>query len=195
MRTFYNIAKENGRKFVVKLNDAYFLKYLSQDPKLNVPKLDDEDLVIYLPKKGSGTYSDSDYKGNEKQFIDQNNCWTADQIATRKSKVLCALGFYSFTSLIDIKPRPGAIYIHSASEPYNEEQEISEDRTQNWLSHFQMNKFQCHCSGHAQGRDLLQAVDEISPKTLFPVHTEHPNEYKKISNNMILVQEGKKYDL
>jgi mRNA degradation ribonuclease J1/J2 len=31
LRTFYNIAKENGRKFVVKINDAYFLKYLSQD--------------------------------------------------------------------------------------------------------------------------------------------------------------------
>jgi len=195
LRTFYNIAKENGRKFVVKLNDAYFLKYLSQDPKLNVPKLDDEDLVIYLPKKGTGTYSDSDYKGSEKQFIDQNNAWTAEQIAQRKSKVLCALGFYSFTSLIDIKPRQGAIYIHSASELYNEEQEISEDRTDNWLAHFGMNKFQCHCSGHAQGRDLLAAVSEIDAKTLYPVHTEHPEEYKKVSKNMVIVKEGKKYSV
>jgi len=195
MRTFYNIAKENDRKFVVKLNDAYFLKYLSQDPKLNVPKLDDEDVVIYLPKKGSGTYSNSDYTGGEKQFIDQNNCWTADKIATQKSKVLCAMGFYSFTSLIDIKPKPGAIYIHSASEPYTEEQEISEDRVENWLAHFEMNKFQCHCSGHAQGRDLLAAVSVIDAKTLYPVHTEHPNLYKKVSKNLVNVIEGKKYDL
>ena len=195
LRTFYNIAKENGRKFVVKLNDAYFLKYLSEDPKLNVPKLDDEDIVIYLPKKGSGTYSDSDYKGSEKQFIDQNNAWTAQQISQRKSKVLCALGFYSFTSLIDIKPRPGAIYIHSASEPYNEEQEISEVRTDNWLAHFGMKKFQCHCSGHAQGADLLQVVKEIDAKTLYPVHTEHPEIYQKESKNMILVEEGKQYSL
>jgi len=195
MRTFYNIAKENDRKFVVKLNDAYFLKYLSQDPKLNVPKLDDEDVVIYLPKKGSGTYLDSDYKGGEKQFIDQDNCWTADQISTRKSNVLCAMGFYSFTSLIDIKPKPGAIYIHSASEPYTEEQEISEDRVENWLAHFEMNRFQCHCSGHAQGRDLLETVSEISPKTLYPVHTEHPDLYKKVSKDVVIVQEGKEYRL
>ena len=194
MRTFYNIAKENGRKFVVKLNDAYFLKYLSQDPKLNVPKLDDEDIIIYLPKKGSGTYSESDYKGTEKQFIDNHNVWTAEEISKKKSKVLCAMGFYSFTSLIDIKPRPGAIYIHSASEPYTEEQEISEDRVENWLSHFQMNKFQCHCSGHAQGRELLEAVSEISPKTLYPVHTEHPDLYNQVSKNMVLVEEGKKYN-
>jgi len=195
MRTFYNIAKENDRKFAVKLNDAYFLKYLSQDPKLNVPTLDDEDIVIYLPKKGSGTYSDSDYKGSEKQFIDQHNAWTAEQIATQKSKVLCALGYYSFTALIDMKPKPGAVYIHSSSEPYTEEQEISEDRTDNWLAHFGMNKFQCHCSGHARGQDLLKAVSEIDAKSLYPIHTEHPEAYKSVSKNMILVDEGKKYDL
>jgi len=195
MRTFYNIAKENGRKFVVKLNDAYFLKYLSQDPQLNVPKLDDENIAIYLPKKGSGTYSDSDYKGAEKQFVDQDNCLTADEISTKKSKVLCALGFYSFTSLIDMKPRPGAIYIHSASEPYTEEQEISEDRTQNWIDHFGMNKYQFHCSGHAQGRELLEAVKTIDAKMLYPIHTEHPDAYTKVTDKITIVDEGKKYQL
>lgn len=108
---------------------------------------------------------------------------------------MCALGFYSFTSLIDIKPKPGAIYIHSASEPYTEEQEISEERVENWLSHFKMNKYQCHCSGHAQGRDLLATVTEIEAKTLYPVHTEHPEAYKKVSKNMVLVEEGKKYEI
>jgi len=195
MRTFYNIAKEHDRKFVVKLNDAFFLKYLSQDPKLNVPDLDDEDIVIYLPKKGSGTYSNSDYTGAEKQFIDNHNVWTAEEIAKKKSEVLCAMGFYSFTSLIDMKPRPGALYIHSASEPYTEEQAISEERVNNWLEHFGMEKFQSHCSGHARGQDLLEAVSVIGAKTLYPIHTEHPEAYQKISKNMILVDEGKKYEL
>jgi len=193
MRTFFNIAKKNGRK--LKLNDAYFLKYLSQDPKLDVPKLDDDDIVIYLPKKGTGTYSDSDYTANEKQFVEQKNCWTAEQISTKKSKVLCALGFYSFTSLIDIQPKSDAIYIHSSSEPYNEEQEISEDRTDNWLAHFGMQKFQSHCSGHAQGKDLMNIVTEIDAKTLYPVHTKFPELYKKVSKNMVLIKEGVKYEL
>jgi len=73
MRTFYNIAKENDRKFVVKLNDAYFLKYLAEDPKLNVPSVNDENIIIYLPKKGTGTYANSDYKYSENQFIDLEN--------------------------------------------------------------------------------------------------------------------------
>ena len=33
------------------MNDAYFLKYLSKDPQLNVPTVGDEDIIIYLPKR------------------------------------------------------------------------------------------------------------------------------------------------
>jgi hypothetical protein len=47
------------------MSDAYFLKHLSKDPKLNVPDIDDEDIIIYLQKKGSGKYQDSDYKGRD----------------------------------------------------------------------------------------------------------------------------------
>jgi len=194
-QTFYKIAQETGRKLVVKINDAHFLKYLSQDKHLSVPDIDDEHIVIYLPKKGSGTYSDSDYTASERQFLNLNNAWTADQIAARESKVLCCMGFYSFTLLIDIKPKPGAIYIHSSSEPYNEGQVISNDRADAWIEHFGMNRVQSHCSGHARGQDLLKAVNEIDAKMLFPVHTEHPEAYKKISKNITIVEEDVKYEI
>ena len=194
LRTFYNIAKENDRKFIVKLNDAYFLKYLSKDPKLDVPDIDDENIIIYLPKKGTGTYSNSDYTFNESQFIDLDNTFSAQQIAMNENKALCALGFYSFTALIDMKLEPGALYIHSASEPYNEEQEISQQRTNNWLEHFGIEKFQCHCSGHARGKELLNAVTEINAKTVYPIHTEHPKVFEHISNSVI-VQDGIEYEI
>jgi ribonuclease J len=195
LMTFFNIAKENGRRFVVKINDAYFLKYLSQDKHLDVPSIDDENIIIYLPKRGSGTYSDKDYKGSDKEFLDLHNTWTAEQIAAKPDKVLCAIGFYSFTALIDMKVKPGARYIHSASEPYNEEQELSQERIDAWLEHFGMNKFQSHCSGHARGRDLLEAVKEINSKSVYPIHTVHPEEYKKVSRSVIMIQESIKYEL
>jgi len=195
LRTFFTIAKENDRKFVVKINDAYFLKYLSQDKHLDVPNIDDENIIIYLPKRGSGAYQDSDYKGNDKEFLDLHNTWTAEQIAARPDKVLCAIGFYSFTALIDMKPKSGALYIHSASEPYNEEQELSQERIDAWLEHFGMNKFQSHCSGHARGKDLLEAVKAIDTEMLFPIHTEHPEAYKGTVPNITLVKEAVKYEL
>ena len=193
LRTFLKVGKENDRKLVVKMNDVYFLKYLSKDPQLNVPTVDDEDIIIYLPKKGSGLYQDSDYKGREKEFAGRHNTWNAQEIAKNESKVLCAMGFHSFTALIDMKPEPGGRYIHSASEPYNEEQEISQERINAWMDHFGMYKFQCHCSGHARSRDLLQIVDEINARTLYPVHTEHAEIYKKTAKNVTEVIEGRSY--
>jgi ribonuclease J len=195
LRTFYNIAKENDQKLVVKINDMYFLKHLSKDPKLSVPTIDDEDVIIYLPKKGSGTYQNSDYRRRDKEFAGRHNTRNAQEIVKNESKVLCAMGFYSFTALIDMKPEAGAIYVHSASEPYNEEQEISQERINAWVDHFRMHKFQCHCSGHARSNDLLQIAEEINPHALYPVHTEHPEIYRRSIKNVIEVSEGQTYSL
>jgi len=193
--TFYKIAQENDRKLVVKMNDAYFLKYLSKDSHLNVPDIDDEHIIIYVPKRGSGQYADSDYKGKDRDLVDLHNAWTAEQIAAKESKVLCAIGFYSFTALIDMKPKSGARYIHSASEPYSEEQEMSQERTDAWLEHFGMTRFQHHCSGHARGQDLLDIVKQINAKTLYPIHTKHPDAYKSVSKDLVIVEEGKEYKI
>jgi len=35
----------------------------------------------------------------------------------------------------------------------------------------------------------------LKQKHSYPIHTEHPEAYKKISNNMVLVEEGIKYEL
>lgn len=193
VRTFYNIAKENGRKLVVKIRDCHYLKYLSQDPNLNLPNYDDENIVIYKPKYRSGTYADSDYTGDDSLFASQPNAKTASELSENQSKYLCALGYFQFTSLIDLKPKAGMPYIHSASEPYNEEQMLSQERVDNWIGHFGMKKYQIHCSGHAKGQDLFDVVKEIDAKMLYPIHTESPTEYVKVTRNMTIVEEGKKY--
>ena len=36
-------------------------------------------------------------------------------------------------------------------------------------------------------RDLLQIMNEIDPRTLYPVHTEHPEIYKRTAKNIIEV--------
>ena len=94
-----------------------------------------------------------------------------------------------------MKPKPGARYIHSASEPYNEEQELSQERVDAWIDHFGMVKFQSHCSGHARGKDLLKVVSEIASKRIFPIHTENPAVFKKTLSNVTLINESVKYSL
>ena len=195
VRTFYDVAKKNGRKLVVKIKDCYFLKHLSSDSALNLPNWDDEHIAIYKAKYRTGTYADSDYYGEDRVFATSPNALTAAEIASHPDKYLCAMGFFSFNALIDMKLKSGAVYIHSASEAFNEEQVLSTKRLHNWLEKFQMEYHQIHCSGHAKGEDLMSMVKEIDAKMLFPIHTEYPTEYVKVTNKINIVELNKKYQI
>ena len=95
----------------------------------------------------------------------------------------------------DIKPPTGTLYIHSASEPYNEEMVLNQERVDNWLDKFSMERHQILCSGHARAPDLFHIVKEIDARMLFPIHTKHPEMYVRATRNMTLVREGETYAL
>ena len=94
-----------------------------------------------------------------------------------ESKVIMTLGAYSIDEMIDIKPS-GGLYLHSASEPHNEEGEIDEQRMERWMEKFDLCRVHAHCSGHASGQDINTMLDAIQPKTLIPIHTEYPSLFK-----------------
>jgi len=188
MRTFYNIAKENGRKFVVDIANVAYLKHLSKDPNLGIPNFDDENIAIFKPLKTTWTKI-------QKELLDEPNIVTAQDIAKNPDKMLCAFSFWNFGALIDIKPKSGSLYIHSLSEPFSDEGEFDKTRVDTWLNHYNLERVQSHCSGHSKGQDLLDVVTTVNAKTLFPVHTEYPNEYRKVAKDMILVDEGKQYEI
>ncbi len=189
-RTFYTIAKESQRKLAVTLTDAFFLKYLSKDPKLGLPRSDDNDIVIIVPKMGTGRYQANDYGTNERQFLSNTNAWTIDKAAANQSMLIAHLSSYSLGELIDIKPQKGSPFIHSLSEPYNEEMLFDQQRLQNWLNRFNMTFVQSHASGHATGEEIRQMVRDINPETLLPIHTEHPEKLQGIVEHTTLVEYG-----
>jgi mRNA degradation ribonuclease J1/J2 len=109
------------------------------------------------------------------------------EISENPSRYLCGFGFYAFTALIDMKPPPGALYIHSASKLYNnEEQVLSKERVDTWLDKFGMERHQIHCSGHAKGKDLFEIVKTIDAKRCcFQfIHREHPEKYVRVTRKI-----------
>jgi len=102
LRTFYNIAKENGKKLVVDISNVAYLKHLSKDPQLNVPNFDDENIAIYKPLKSS-------WKKWQKELFDEPNIVSASDIAKNQDKMICAFSFWNFGAIIDIKPKSGSL--------------------------------------------------------------------------------------
>jgi mRNA degradation ribonuclease J1/J2 len=48
-----------------------------------------------------------------------------------------------------------------------------------------------HASGHASRKDLIEAMRQIDPEIVVPVHTEKPNEFLELDEfEVVLLEEG-----
>ncbi|MDH2900417.1 MAG: MBL fold metallo-hydrolase [archaeon] len=189
--TFYNVAKSTGRALLIHAKVARYLKSLSSGGNpLKLPSLGDENILIYKPREKSGVYHDHDYSKEDREIYEgnQNQVWTAENVKRNPSKVIIALGSYQIDQLVDISPTEG-LYLHSSSEPFNEEGELSEEKMKNWLDRFGLQRIHLHCSGHASGRDLNDIVSSIQPRLLIPIHTEHGGLFKLLHGLKVKVPE------
>ena len=189
-KTFYEIAKENNRKLVVQMKDAYLVRELGH--LVELPKINDENILIYLGKRGTGTYSEKDFPRKwMKEMYGLSNTITAEGVCQSQKDYLVRLGFYDFNNLVDLKPKKNSVYIHSMCEAFNEEMAISHDRQKNWLEKFGLEYNYAHCSGHAGREELKEIINTIRPKTLIPIHTEHANQFRKIAEKKIRIRKAK----
>jgi ribonuclease J len=193
--TFYKIAKNLEKKLVISFKHACFLERYHKDEMLKSPDSRDDNILILKPKRLTGTYIDEDYADMYiKKRLNYPNIITAEEIAKSPKDFMVVLNFYYFNMLIDLNPN-GGIYIHSLSEPFNEEMEISYERMKAWINHFNLKFVQSHCSGHINGSDLKELIKNVTPKVLFPIHTEHPGIFRTLSIQTRMIKEGKRYKL
>ena len=191
--TFYRIAQHLGKELVISCKHACYLERYHKDSKLQVPDSQDPGIRILKPRVKTGTYSAEDYSEQYMQKrVKYQNVITAEEIARRPCDFIMILNFWYLPTLIDLNPKKG-VYIHSLSEPFNEEMEVSYDRMMNWINRFHLRFIQAHCSGHINGNDLKQMITKIEPLTLFPIHTEHTELFKGLAPHVHHVKEGKMY--
>lgn len=192
-KTFYRIAKDLDKKLVISFKHACFLEKYHKDKKLNVPDSRDDYILLLKPKRLTGTYIDEDYTESYiRKRLNYENIITAEEIRNDPQRYIVVLNFYYFNMLIDLKPY-GGIYIHSLSEPFNEEMEISYERMMNWIDFFKLKFVQSHCSGHITGGDLREMIKTIKPGKIFPIHTEKQELFCKLGVKVEKVEEGKIY--
>lgn len=190
-RTFYKVAKRNGRSLVISPKTAHLLCKLIGDKRLRLPNpLTDKTLLVYYKRKRSGKFDETDYYAWEREFMDK--MVTHKYIHKNQRRLVMDLDFYQFAELVDIKPRSGSHFIHSMSEPFSEE-DIEDQVMHNWIDHFKIQFHQLHASGHMNRNHLVNLIDYIEPKKVFPIHTENQDLFKGYFDNVQMVKLGKAY--
>lgn len=198
--SLYHVAKHHGRRLVVPMKQAHLLESLRAAGRDDLPDpRNDAHVAIHLPRKGKGLVGQtkarvydgfgfedvdvdddlvaSDYAAWEKDYLGSDLVTSAD-IGREPGGYLFSLSYWTITQLFDIFPdrsKASGLYIHSMTQPFNDEMEISDRKLRRWLDAFGLARADTHISGHLSEEDLHWAIDEVGARTLVPIHSMHPD--------------------
>jgi ribonuclease J len=203
LESFQEIAKKTGRELVVTAKDAYMLHSLQcvkgfciGDSLKIYDEITDKSRRKWEQEVVQTTYGD--------RYVSHGS------IHDNPANYILCFSFFDMKHLLDIKPN-GGTYIYSACEAFNEEMEIDFHRLWRWLKHFDINPYgfsiekqdgagyilcfdkSYHASGHASGDDITHVIDQIDPDHIVPIHTEARDWFARSFENVVLVDEGKRY--
>jgi ribonuclease J len=216
-RTFHKIAKETGRKLVISFGQAYLLDQFAQHTNL-YPGSDDPNLCLFAQRKSWGiagrndvksnmvgvnypqNVADRDYKKWEQVYLHKENTVNYCDL-TDQSDFILICSYFQLNELIDIQPVKGSKYIRSITEPFNDDMKKDAQIVKNWLDLVGLDLYgmrgdeKLHASGHANGREIIDMLEELSPKTIFPIHTSSPKFLKTHFDNVNIPVQKRKIQL
>ena len=193
MRTFRDVARATGRKFVVSSKVASLLESLKTDKNIEVPDpMKDPNMLIYVRTGMSRPYAFEakymDKLGSNEHIVD------SEYVAKNQNQLIYHTDFSQLAELIDVNPSPGSIFIRSMSEPF-EEDDVQDEVLRNWLSSFKMGFHQAHASGHASKGEIFSMIRSVAPQVVIPVHTEHSELFHRCGRKVSCPKQAKAFDL
>jgi ribonuclease J len=205
LEAFQEIARKTGRELVVTAKDLYQLHALwTVDGVERWRGIRVYDEIVDHQKRKWETEVVKPLAGE--MYV------TPQEIHKAPERFILCFSFFDMNHLLDIKPEGGS-YIYSSCEPFNEEMEIDFRRLWEWLVFFHIRPcgfgpqetLECemvpvvdkhyHASGHASGTDIQWVIDQVDPDVIIPVHTERREWFAERFENLLLVEEGKRYEL
>lgn len=179
----YHAALKNKRKLVIDTRFAYILDNLREKLPELPDVMNDKNILVYYRMCKSCSFIEEDYYKWERKFLPK--MITYKEVSKMSKELVMHIGFYKLMELVYIKPK-NADYIYSSSEHFLEGEENEMQRTvmENWMRHFGIKLHKAHCSGHASPSDLAGFIKELNPKIVVPVHTNNPDEFKKLHKDV-----------
>ncbi|MFW9818357.1 MAG: MBL fold metallo-hydrolase [Candidatus Thorarchaeota archaeon] len=182
-RTFSNMAKKYGWKYIITEMDAYFYYLLNRKAiydTMRQPNILKDDHILIL-KRGSVR---NKWQERIRQIMYKRG--KADRfLQYRDIQSLKENYFMYITHLPDILQRnldfsKRGLFISSSIDPYAEEFFDNTFTIRKQLEPFGIPSYRVHASGHSTPHDIINFIDEINPEVLVPIHTAHPRFFQKL---------------
>lgn len=171
LETVYRATIKNDRALAISMKQAFLISSLQEDGSTSLNKKASNILAFKREK--------SRYDEYEKRVEKDWKVVSSEDVKNKQGEIVLITSLYDMNETIDIKPKSGSVYILSESEPFDEEGEITFKKLLSWLEYWGIPMYKIHCSGHATPRDLKRTILKIKPTKVFPIHTSHPELFKK----------------
>jgi len=180
IKSFHAVAAETGRHLVLSAKTAHLLWSMQKDTRISVPDvLRDPNILVYFRQLSREDEWEKDLKSKvASKAVD------ATYVNKHQPELMLQLDFYQLTELVDLKPVAHSPFIHSKSEPFDEE-DITGEILSNWLQRFGLQYVQIHASGHCSQAEMQDMVRTINPKVVMPVHTQYPERFESFGPKVV----------
>jgi ribonuclease J len=190
MRSFRDVAKNTGRRFVVSAKVAHLLRLLQDDPHIDAPDpLKDPNMLVYVRHMAN-----PERVKYEKEYLDMmpscDHVVDSEFVRDNQRGLIFHTDFMQLTELIDVKPEVRSLFIRSKSEPF-EEDDVQEEVLQNWVDWFGFDFQNAHASGHASMEEVFGVIRDVAPRKVIPLHTENPHLFER-SGRVVELAESRK---
>jgi ribonuclease J len=186
INTVFEVSAFLKKDVIIPPKLAYYL--LSLREKLSFKLSTHHNLLIY----DNGKPQKEEWIKETFSSYPRSNIILKNEILKEPARYIFVNTFLSPTELKELEPPEGSIFIHSSSEPFDEERELSYTRLVNWLEFFGIPSCHIHSSGHIDIFSLRDFVREIKPKITIPIHTVYPYLVGKFFSNISKVIVPKK---
>ncbi len=141
------------------------------------------DLSMHALEVGEERWTEfwlADHERWEHPYLLCGNTVTSADVSAAPHAYLFSISYWTIGELFDVFPDgpPDAgngVYIHSMTQPFNDEMEIGDRKLDRWLDAFRLERRDTHVSGHLSEEDLAWVLDEVGARLLVPVHSEEPD--------------------
>ncbi|MHA2269329.1 MAG: MBL fold metallo-hydrolase [Promethearchaeota archaeon] len=184
-RTYVNIAKKFNWKFIISEKDAYFYNRLNKKAVYDTmkdPNIEENDEILILSQDDKHL----PWKGELNELFESidisKRLLHLGDLKNLEGHFLLYFGsdwdYNKIKRYLPLNLR--GVFICSNIDPYAEDYRFYKNKISNELLHKGIPSYRIHASGHSKPHDLIRFINEINPDILFPVHTNHPEVFKKI---------------
>lgn len=174
--TIYRAALKSGRRLIM---DLYTSEVLAATENEHLPQGHWENIRVIIPHSQSRQASETENLFKRHRCIN----WATLHEQGSKSVMLCRASMLK--QLAGSGSLAGAEALYSMWDGY-----LEDGKLQAQLDALSIPLSKIHTSGHADTSTLKRLVAALQPRTVTPIHSQHPELYERLFSNVVPKSDG-----